>query len=405
MRSLGASPAMTVADGLLGVVLAIVAGSVLAVMVAVALSPLAPLGPVHAVYPIPASPSTGRYSVAVWPCRSSVSGPSPWCWPSGPHPAVCPRTASCSGGRPSALATSAASSGLPLSAVTGIQSPSNRAPAATPCRCARHARHGPRRPGAHRHRDLRDQPRLPRLPPPHPLRLELGLLPSSRPTERVPPLPRPRPCWTATATSRTASSGVDFRTVDLDNQTVGPALPRDRRRPLRTSDPVWACRRRPRPGGSGPGHHGPAPQGGSATPCTPSPRASATLTIVGTTTLPAVGISQGLHTSMGTGAYAATGTLSNSAPPGRLQWSHHDPRPAAPDVSDGQAGPPSSESPTAPTGRSTPSGPPVPAPGSSSRWSAPSSRRPSGLPVHGGHAGLAGCRVWPPGRWWRSVSP
>jgi hypothetical protein len=43
---------------------------------------------------------------------------------------------------------------------------------------------------------------------------------------------------------------------------------------------------------------------------------SANFTIVGTTTLPAVGISQGLHTSMGTGAYAALGRLSNNAPEG-----------------------------------------------------------------------------------------
>ena len=52
IRSLGASPTMTIVDSLLGIVMAIVAGSVLAVLVAVALSPLAPIGPVHAVYPV-----------------------------------------------------------------------------------------------------------------------------------------------------------------------------------------------------------------------------------------------------------------------------------------------------------------------------------------------------------------
>ena len=51
MRALGAGPAMAMADGLLGVVGAIAAGSLLAVGVAVGLSPLAPIGPVRPVYP------------------------------------------------------------------------------------------------------------------------------------------------------------------------------------------------------------------------------------------------------------------------------------------------------------------------------------------------------------------
>jgi len=51
LRSLGAAPAMAMADGLLGVLGAIAAGSALAVGVAVALSPLAPIGPVRPVYP------------------------------------------------------------------------------------------------------------------------------------------------------------------------------------------------------------------------------------------------------------------------------------------------------------------------------------------------------------------
>ncbi len=50
LRALGASPATTVADGLVGVLAATVAGSLLAVVVAVALSPLSPLGPIRQVY-------------------------------------------------------------------------------------------------------------------------------------------------------------------------------------------------------------------------------------------------------------------------------------------------------------------------------------------------------------------
>jgi putative ABC transport system permease protein len=53
LRSLGAGPAMVAADALLGTLAAVVAGSLLAVAVAVALSPVAPIGPVRAVYPTP----------------------------------------------------------------------------------------------------------------------------------------------------------------------------------------------------------------------------------------------------------------------------------------------------------------------------------------------------------------
>jgi hypothetical protein len=50
LRSLGASPATTMVDGLIGVLATIVAGSLLAVALAVSLSPLSPLGPIRAVY-------------------------------------------------------------------------------------------------------------------------------------------------------------------------------------------------------------------------------------------------------------------------------------------------------------------------------------------------------------------
>ena len=53
LRALGADPAMTVGDGLPGILGAVVAGSLLAAVVAVVLSPLAPLGSVRAVYPQP----------------------------------------------------------------------------------------------------------------------------------------------------------------------------------------------------------------------------------------------------------------------------------------------------------------------------------------------------------------
>jgi hypothetical protein len=51
MRALGAAPAVTAADGLIGILGAVALGSVVAIGVAVGLSPLSPLGPVRPVYP------------------------------------------------------------------------------------------------------------------------------------------------------------------------------------------------------------------------------------------------------------------------------------------------------------------------------------------------------------------
>jgi hypothetical protein len=53
LRALGAGPSMTMSDGLIGIVMSVVVGTVIAVAVAVGLSPLAPLGPVRPVYPTP----------------------------------------------------------------------------------------------------------------------------------------------------------------------------------------------------------------------------------------------------------------------------------------------------------------------------------------------------------------
>lgn len=53
MRALGASPTETSLDGLIGVVAALVVGTLLAGLVAYLLSPLAPIGPVRPVYPTP----------------------------------------------------------------------------------------------------------------------------------------------------------------------------------------------------------------------------------------------------------------------------------------------------------------------------------------------------------------
>ncbi|MGO8863239.1 MAG: ABC transporter permease [Acidimicrobiales bacterium] len=53
LRALGAGPVAAAGDGLIGVLAAVVVGSLVAVAVAVALSPFSPLGPVRPVYPHP----------------------------------------------------------------------------------------------------------------------------------------------------------------------------------------------------------------------------------------------------------------------------------------------------------------------------------------------------------------
>ena len=53
LRALGANPFMTASDALLGIMGAVVVGALVAVAVAVTLSPLAPLGPVRPYYPDP----------------------------------------------------------------------------------------------------------------------------------------------------------------------------------------------------------------------------------------------------------------------------------------------------------------------------------------------------------------
>jgi hypothetical protein len=51
LRAIGAGPTVTAGDGLIGIMAAVVLGSLLAIGVAVGLSPLAPIGPVRPVYP------------------------------------------------------------------------------------------------------------------------------------------------------------------------------------------------------------------------------------------------------------------------------------------------------------------------------------------------------------------
>ena len=121
LRALGAGPAMTVSDGLIGVVGAVVTGSLLAVAVAVGLSPLAPIGPVRPVYPDRGIAldwtvlGLGFVLLVVALSGSAVAV----AYRASPH------RASRAGGdveRGSSVARAAAACGLPPTAVTGIRS-------------------------------------------------------------------------------------------------------------------------------------------------------------------------------------------------------------------------------------------------------------------------------------------
>ena len=121
LRALGVGPATTVLDGLIGILASVVVGSVLAVVVAVGLSPLAPIGPVRPVYPTPGVAFDWMVLglgvlvlIVVLGALSAVLA-----YRAAPH-----RVAARSRGivdRSSAVVQAAASSGLPAPAVAGVR--------------------------------------------------------------------------------------------------------------------------------------------------------------------------------------------------------------------------------------------------------------------------------------------
>ena len=122
LRALGATPLMTSVDGLIGVLAAVVAGSFLAVAVAVALSPLAPFGAVRSVYP-------DKGIAFDWTVLASGFGllvvvlstvAVMMAYLVSPHRKASLQQGRAEGG--SSLARAAGAAGLPLAAVTGIRS-------------------------------------------------------------------------------------------------------------------------------------------------------------------------------------------------------------------------------------------------------------------------------------------
>ena len=121
LRALGASPAMTTSDGLIGIAGAIVIGSSVAVAVAVGMSPFAPIGPVR---PLDSSPgiafdwtvlALGFVVLIVTLSAVAVA----LAYRRAPHRLA--RRRSRAGERDPGLARAAATSGMPVAAVAGIR--------------------------------------------------------------------------------------------------------------------------------------------------------------------------------------------------------------------------------------------------------------------------------------------
>jgi len=121
LRALGAGPAMTMADGLVGMLGAVVLGSVMALLVAVALSPLAPIGPARPLDPSPGFAfdwtvlGTGLLVLVAGLGALSVA----LAYRSAPHRAD--RRRKLSRSPVSSLARAAAACGAPSPAVTGTR--------------------------------------------------------------------------------------------------------------------------------------------------------------------------------------------------------------------------------------------------------------------------------------------
>jgi hypothetical protein len=120
LRALGADPAMTASDGLLGLLVAVLLGSLLATAVAVALSPLAPIGPVRAVYPAPGISFDwtvlGFGMLALVAILSAVAGLLAFL--DAPHRIARRHERSARG---SSLTRAVAGSGLSVAAATGVK--------------------------------------------------------------------------------------------------------------------------------------------------------------------------------------------------------------------------------------------------------------------------------------------
>ncbi len=121
LRALGASRAMTAGDGLVGILGAVVAGSLLAAGVAIGLTPLSPIGPVRPVYPAPGI--AVDFVVLGFGLLVLIGGigAAAVVFARRQAPDRVRRQERARGSRGSSLARMAANSGAPVSAVAGVR--------------------------------------------------------------------------------------------------------------------------------------------------------------------------------------------------------------------------------------------------------------------------------------------
>ena len=120
LRAMGASPAGSFAEAMVGLVIAIAAGSLVACGIAVALSPLSPLGPIRSVYhPGIAFDWTVLGGGLLWLMGGLALGAAVLALRAAPHRLA--RRARLAPARPSRVAQTAAALGLPLPGVVGLQ--------------------------------------------------------------------------------------------------------------------------------------------------------------------------------------------------------------------------------------------------------------------------------------------
>jgi hypothetical protein len=121
LRALGASPAITTSDGLIGIAGAVIIGSLLAVAVAIGLSPLAPIGPVRPLDPAPGI--AFDWTVLGFGLVVLVLGlhavAAALAYRQAPHRSA--RREEHTGDRGSTLTRAVSTSGLPAPAATGIR--------------------------------------------------------------------------------------------------------------------------------------------------------------------------------------------------------------------------------------------------------------------------------------------
>ena len=326
LRALGADPAMVAADSLLGLLGAVAAGALLAVAVAVAFSPVAPIGPVRPVYPAPGVAFDWAVLGGGFLLLAGVLGAVAVILAARAATRRAARTASAPvPARGSAAARLAVASGLPATAVAGFQfafdSGAGRGRRAVPARSALSAAvlavvivmttltFGASLSA------LVSRPALYGWNWSYALALTQG--PGAVPGQQVGRGLRAVPSVAAWATVSMVTADLDGQAVPVlfgdPNATVAP--------PILSGDPVT---------GRNQVVLGPATLaalhqhvGGtvSFTLTGPGLRLQDPLTIVGTATMPTVGLSDVQHTSMGTGALASAQLLGPAAascagPPG-----------------------------------------------------------------------------------------